>query len=196
MVRGQTSLIVLASLACAARAGAAPAQRVDLTWRSEDPTCIDRATLARTVESTLGRPVFHAEAPASASIEGRVEAATSGSGFRATITMRSPSGEVLSQRDVSTPAASCDRLDEAIAVVVALTVDGVEERVSLRSRLLVLLDGLPDDQRSVFVLYEIEQLSMAEVASALSCPVQTAYSRLHAARERLAKALPKGEVAS
>lgn len=132
MVRGQAPLIVVATLACAPRAEAAPARRVDLTWRSEDATCIDQATLARTVESTLGRPVFHADAPASASIEGRVEPAASGSGFRAAMTMRSPSGEVLSQRDVSTQATSCDRLDEAVAVVIALMVDGVEETVSLR----------------------------------------------------------------
>jgi RNA polymerase sigma-70 factor, ECF subfamily len=46
-----------------------------------------------------------------------------------------------------------------------------------------ILDQLDDDKRSVFVLYEIEELTMAEVAEALSCPVQTAYSRLHAARK-------------
>ena len=46
-----------------------------------------------------------------------------------------------------------------------------------------ILDGLDDDKRSVFVLYEIEQLTMAEVADAVRCPLQTAYSRLHAARK-------------
>lgn len=45
-----------------------------------------------------------------------------------------------------------------------------------------ILDTLDDDKRAVFVLYEIEELSMAEVATALECPLQTAYSRLHAAR--------------
>ena len=33
------------------------------------------------------------------------------------------------------------------------------------------------------MLYEIEELTMAEVAEALGCPLQTAYSRLHAARK-------------
>jgi RNA polymerase sigma-70 factor (ECF subfamily) len=47
------------------------------------------------------------------------------------------------------------------------------------------LDVLDDDKRAVFVLYEIEQLSMPEVAEALECPTQTAYSRLHAAREQV-----------
>lgn len=44
------------------------------------------------------------------------------------------------------------------------------------------LGDLDEDKRAVFVLYEIEELPMAEVAQALGCPLQTAYSRLHAAR--------------
>jgi len=44
------------------------------------------------------------------------------------------------------------------------------------------LDALDADKREVFVLYEIEQLAMAEVASILGCPLQTAYSRHSAAR--------------
>lgn len=52
-----------------------------------------------------------------------------------------------------------------------------------RATLDRILDDLDDDKRSVFVLYEIEELTMAEVAEALGCPLQTAYSRLHAARK-------------
>lgn len=52
-----------------------------------------------------------------------------------------------------------------------------------RARLDRILERLDDDKRSVFVLYEIEELTMAEVAEALACPLQTAYSRLHAARK-------------
>lgn len=48
-----------------------------------------------------------------------------------------------------------------------------------------LLNELDHDRRAVFVLYEIEQLSMSEIASAVGCPLQTAYSRLHAARKQL-----------
>lgn len=51
-----------------------------------------------------------------------------------------------------------------------------------REQLDSVLGELDDDKRSVFVLYEIEQLSMNDVAVAVGCPVQTAYSRLHAAR--------------
>jgi RNA polymerase sigma-70 factor (ECF subfamily) len=54
------------------------------------------------------------------------------------------------------------------------------------------LDTLDDDKRAVFVLYEIEGLTMPEIAEALSCPLQTAYSRLHAARERVIASLRRG----
>ncbi len=54
-----------------------------------------------------------------------------------------------------------------------------------RLRLDRALDTLDEKKRAVFVLYEIEQLSMNEVAEVLECPVQTAYSRLHAAREQV-----------
>lgn len=48
-----------------------------------------------------------------------------------------------------------------------------------------LLQKLPVDQREVFVLYEVEDMPMSEIAQALSCPLQTAYSRLYKARKRI-----------
>jgi RNA polymerase sigma-70 factor (ECF subfamily) len=60
------------------------------------------------------------------------------------------------------------------------------ERQQLRARLLALLDTLDEDKRNIFVLYEIEELPMREVAEIIGCPLQTAYSRLHAARRELA----------
>ena len=59
----------------------------------------------------------------------------------------------------------------------------------------VLLDAvlaeLDDDKRAVFVLYEIEELPMAEVAVALNTPLQTAYSRLHAARKLVTESIAR-----
>ena len=52
-----------------------------------------------------------------------------------------------------------------------------------RARLQVVLEALGPGQREVFVLYELEELSMPEVARVLECPLQTAYSRLHSARK-------------
>jgi len=51
------------------------------------------------------------------------------------------------------------------------------------------LDGLEEGKRAVFILFEIEELPMREVAAAVGCPVQTAYARLYAARRELARAL-------
>lgn len=46
------------------------------------------------------------------------------------------------------------------------------------------LQGLDEEHRSAFVLFELEGMSAAEVAVALEVPVGTVYSRLHHARKR------------
>lgn len=51
-----------------------------------------------------------------------------------------------------------------------------------------LLDGLDDDQREVFVLAELEQLSIPEIAEALDVKLNTIYSRLRLARAAFAEA--------
>ena len=60
-----------------------------------------------------------------------------------------------------------------------------EQRATLQ-RLLALLD---EDKRTVLVLYEIEGFSMKEIAEIVQCPLQTAYSRLHAGRELMQAAV-------
>jgi len=52
-----------------------------------------------------------------------------------------------------------------------------------------LLDQLPDDQREVFVLTEIAGCSAPEIAAALGMNLNTVYSRLRLARERMQRAL-------
>ena len=56
-------------------------------------------------------------------------------------------------------------------------------RSRARARLEQVLNQLDEGKREVFVLYELEELSMSEVARIVECPLQTAYSRLHAARQ-------------
>ncbi|APR81245.1 RNA polymerase sigma factor RpoE [Minicystis rosea] len=51
------------------------------------------------------------------------------------------------------------------------------------------LDRLDDDKRAVFVLFEIEEVPMTEVAEAVGCPLQTAYARLYAARKQVEASL-------
>lgn len=64
--------------------------------------------------------------------------------------------------------------------------------VRLQSDLLAALDQLDENRRAAFVLYEIEGLTLREVAEALECPLQTAYSRLEAARAHVRKAFSQG----
>ncbi len=56
-----------------------------------------------------------------------------------------------------------------------------------------VLDSLDEQKRTVFLLYEVEQMSMREIAEAVQCTVPTAYARLAAARRELARALEKAE---
>jgi RNA polymerase sigma-70 factor (ECF subfamily) len=51
-----------------------------------------------------------------------------------------------------------------------------------------LLDGLDDEQREVFVLAELEQLTAPEIAEALGVKLNTVYSRLRLARAAFAEA--------
>jgi len=57
------------------------------------------------------------------------------------------------------------------------------ERNEARADFDRLLSVLDDDRRAVFVLYEVEELPMEEVAQVVGCPVATAYSRLRSARK-------------
>lgn len=56
-------------------------------------------------------------------------------------------------------------------------------------RLDVFLATLEDEQRAVFVLMELEELSAPEVVEALGVKLNTVYSRLRLARERLTRFL-------
>jgi RNA polymerase sigma-70 factor, ECF subfamily len=67
-----------------------------------------------------------------------------------------------------------------------IEVDGAEgncdPEFDARALLEAALSKLDAAKREVFMLYELEGLPMQEVALAVGCPLQTAYSRLHAAR--------------
>ena len=73
--------------------------------------------------------------------------------------------------------------DEA-APVVARAEHQFEDLAERRAwqRLAAVLDEMDAGKREVFVLYELENLAMNQVAAILGCPLQTAYARLHAAR--------------
>ena len=99
--------------------------RVEVRWHAA-PGCIDEATLVATVERTLDQPIFHARGDAAATLEGDV--ARTDSGYEAKIVLRSLDGTVAAEREIGTTATDCARLDDSIAVVVAMIVDGVREQ--------------------------------------------------------------------
>ena len=61
-----------------------------------------------------------------------------------------------------------------------------------------VLDELDDDKREVFVLAELEEMTAPEISEAIDIPINTAYSRLRAARqafnEALARRVARGDV--
>ncbi len=56
-------------------------------------------------------------------------------------------------------------------------------RSQARTHLVRILDGMDDDARAVFVLFELEGLTMAEIAKVVDVPPGTVASRLRRARE-------------
>ncbi len=74
--------------------------------------------------------------------------------------------------------------------------DEAVQRGQDRARLLVAMAGLEDGAREAFVLFEIEERPMTEVAEILGLPLRTAYARLHQARDAVRKAWTDAEASS
>lgn len=79
----------------------------------------------------------------------------------------------------------CEEQDESAAP------DDLADRDRARALLDVALGELPIDLRSVFVLFELEELPVAEIAALLQIPVGTAASRLRRARESFRAAVKR-----
>lgn len=60
-----------------------------------------------------------------------------------------------------------------------------------RRTLLKILDEMDESQRTVFVLAEVEQMPVPEVAEAMGTSVNTAYSRLRLARQHFSAAVER-----
>lgn len=74
--------------------------------------------------------------------------------------------------------------------------DDYAERVQAAQMLHALLGELPDEQRIVFVLSELEGQSPREVAASTGVGINTVYSRLRRAREHLERATERLRVRS
>ena len=65
------------------------------------------------------------------------------------------------------------------------------EQSSELELLWTLLSGLTEAKREVFILAELEEMTVPEIAAALEIPVNTAYSRLRHARQEFEAALAR-----
>lgn len=100
---------------------ALPAQAAEWGLKWNAPTgCIDAATLARAVESRLGRGVFTLSP--SHRIDGLAEPSATG-GFRVRLTVVDTAGNVGGSRELSTIKADCRALDEELVLVVAVMIE-------------------------------------------------------------------------
>lgn len=81
------------------------------------------------------------------------------------------------RREVSEDHAG-ELLDEAA------TADGLLEKKEARALLDRVLGALSEDLRVVFVLFELEEMTLVEISAVLGIPLGTATSRLRRAREQ------------
>jgi RNA polymerase sigma-70 factor (ECF subfamily) len=70
--------------------------------------------------------------------------------------------------------------------------DELVDRKRARALLDEIIASMPDDARPVFVLYELEGMTMAEIAGVLAIPAGTVASRLRRAREMFEAAIARG----
>jgi RNA polymerase sigma-70 factor (ECF subfamily) len=73
----------------------------------------------------------------------------------------------------------------------ATSAQDLAERREAARVLDALLASMDDEKREVFMLVELEEMSMPEVAEALGINVNTAYTRLRAARQQFEGALAR-----
>jgi RNA polymerase sigma-70 factor (ECF subfamily) len=78
-------------------------------------------------------------------------------------------------------------LERAAEPVGGSTPASVFEQTEATRRLYALLDKLPEKQRAVFVLFELEGCSGEQIAEAVGCPVATVWTQLFHARKTLAR---------
>jgi RNA polymerase sigma-70 factor (ECF subfamily) len=73
--------------------------------------------------------------------------------------------------------------------------DAALQRRHARQMVSEALSELSEDQREAFVLYELEELPISEIAQLLECPQSTVYSRLSVARRSLRAAFARMSLA-
>jgi RNA polymerase sigma-70 factor, ECF subfamily len=97
--------------------------------------------------------------------------------------------EKLSETDdgfESKQSSSSRKSDPAIA-----RADTLLEQKQNTERVHAAIQKIPEDRRAVFILAELDEVAMPEIATALGIPVNTAYSKLRLAREDFRAAITR-----
>lgn len=149
----------------------------DLVWRT-----VRRLGVAPEAVDDAAQEVFMIASRRLASIEpGKERAFLYGTAVRVASTARRTS----LRRRAQPPDEAGDPADTTPAA------DELVDRKRARELLDELVARLPDDTRPVFVLYELEGLTMDEIATCLELPPGTVASRLRRAREVFQAAVAK-----
>lgn len=98
------------------------------------------------------------------------------------VVRRTVSGHRRSRAATESPSGSPNELERSLGPAPFTPLDSVEQNAKVQL-LQALLAELDEPKREVFILAELEEMPVPEIAEALEIPVNTAYSRLRAARQ-------------
>ena len=103
--------------------------------------------------------------------------------------------DVRRARDRRHRATEQERQEQPAHAAHAPRPDELLDQKRARTMLHELIEGLSDDVRPAFVLFELEGLTMAEIATCLALPPGTVASRLRRGREEFEAAVRRLEAA-
>jgi hypothetical protein len=118
--RPTAALVALALLVSPARAAELPAPGLNWVRLSGAESCISAAALAQRVETRVGRALFVAIAEAALFVDGHVSPSAV-EGWQVTLELSEPGGKVLGRREMQFAGSDCSAIDEAVALVIAVT---------------------------------------------------------------------------
>jgi hypothetical protein len=121
--RGWLALILLGAISLSSSGARAAERGPSLNWvrLPGAESCIAPVELTDLVEQRLGRPVFVRARDAIVVIEGRVEPSPP-LGFSVALRVTDPDGTLYGTRELTLADADCRKLDEIVALIVAVTI--------------------------------------------------------------------------
>lgn len=152
-------------------------QHYDFVWRS-----VRRLGVPSDGVDDAAQEVFVVASRRLASIEaGKERAFLFGTALRVASDARRARARRRLSNDEPDPVDSTPRIDELV------------DQKRARALLDEIVAALPDDVRPIFLLFELEGMTMAEIAAVLDLPAGTVASRLRRARELFATSVARHE---